>query len=64
MIDPRIKFVDALLPAKQSDPCAELRFERDMWREIAERFYNATHEADYTVMMRAVKHYEEAASDE
>ena len=37
--------------------------ERDRWREIAERLYNATMEADYTVMMRAAKAYEEAASE-
>lgn len=64
MIDPRIKFIDALVPIKESDPCADLRFERDMWREIAERFYNATQEVDYTVMMRAVKAYEEACDGE
>lgn len=64
MIDPRIKFIDALVPVKESDPCAELRTERDKWRDIAERFYNATQEVDYTVMMRVVKSYEEAASND
>lgn len=36
--------------------------ERDMWRNIAERLYNATMETDYSVMMRAARAYEEAAS--
>ena len=37
--------------------------ENGRWRDIAERLYNATMETDYTVMMRAVKAYEEAASE-
>lgn len=45
------------------DEIYETRAQRDKWQDIAERLYNATMEADYTVMMRAVKAYEEAASE-
>lgn len=36
-----------------------LRAERDQWKEIADRLYSATHESDYTIMMRACRAYEE-----
>ena len=38
-----------------------LRVEADTWRGIAEDFYNATQEIDYSVMMRVVKRFENYA---
>ena len=61
MIDPRMTFVDSL-SGRRNDLDA-LTAERDKWRAIAERLYNATQETDYTIMMRAVKAYEEACDD-
>jgi hypothetical protein len=58
MIDPRMTFVDSL-SGRRNDLDA-LTAERDKWRAIAERLYNATQETDYTILMRAVKAYEEA----
>lgn len=40
-----------------------LQAEVDKWRGIAERLYNATHESDYTIMMRAARAYEQACND-
>ena len=61
MIDPRMTFVDTL--SNRRNELDALSAERDKWRDIAERLYNATQETDYTIMMRAVKAYE-AACDE
>jgi hypothetical protein len=61
MIDPRMTFVDTL--SGQRNELAAVSAERDKWRDIAERLYNATQETDYTILMRAVKAYE-AACDE
>jgi hypothetical protein len=61
MIDPRMAFVDTL--SGRRNELDELTAERDKWRAVAERLYNATHEADYTATMRAAKAYEEACDD-
>jgi hypothetical protein len=45
------------------DWCSHLSAERDKWRDIAERLYNATHESDYTITMRAARAYEQACND-
>ena len=37
--------------------------ERDKWRDIAERLYNASQETDYSLMVKASRAYEEAASE-
>lgn len=39
-----------------------LQEERDKWQDIAERLYNASQETDYSIMVKASKAYEEAAS--
>lgn len=44
------------------DRVYKARRERDKWRDIAERLYNATMEDDYRVMTRAIKAYEEAVN--
>jgi hypothetical protein len=62
MIDPRIAFVDVLL-GREQQKTEHIVAERDKWRAIAERLYNATQETDYTILMRAVKAYEEACDD-
>lgn len=41
----------------------KLQTERDKWRDIAERLYNASQESDYGIMVRASRAYEEAASE-
>jgi len=61
MIDPRMTFVDTL--SNRRNELDALSAERDKWRDIAERLYNATQETDYTILMRAVKAYEEACDD-
>jgi hypothetical protein len=61
MIDPRMTFVDSL-SGRRNDLDA-LTADRDKWRDIAQRLYNATQETDYTIMMRAAKAYEEACDD-
>lgn len=45
--------------AKSLDTIEQLTHERDKWREIAERFYNATFEYDQSVMRRVIADYEE-----
>jgi hypothetical protein len=61
MIDPRMTFVDTL--SNRRNELAAVSAERDKWRDIAERLYNATQETDYTILMRAVKAYEEACDE-
>jgi hypothetical protein len=69
VIDSRTKFIDMLMNRKDCDHPAlraqvdALTAERDKWRDIAERLYNATHESDYTIMMRAARAYEQACND-
>lgn len=41
---------------------AKMTVERNQWRDIAERFYNATFEYDQSVMRRAIAAYEEMPS--
>lgn len=38
---------------------AKMTVERNQWRDIAERFYNATFEYDQSVMRRVIADYEE-----
>jgi len=45
------------------DEIYTVRAERDKWREIAERLYNASQETDYSLMVKASRAYEEAASE-
>lgn len=40
----------------------KLQLDRDKWQNIAERLYNASQETDYSIMVKASKAYEEAAS--
>lgn len=34
MIDPRMAFIDALVPVKETDPCDDLRADRDRWKNL------------------------------
>lgn len=74
MIDQRmINFINSISYTKEGDQptrlvanmklAEEWKAEAEKWRAIAERLYNATQEIDYSIMMRAIKAYEEACDE-
>lgn len=74
MIDQRmVNFINSISYVKEGDQPARLvanmklaeewKAEAEKWRAIAERLYNATQEIDYSIMMRAVRAYEEACDE-
>jgi hypothetical protein len=53
------RHVDFLERYRLEGALAEMTAQRDKWREIAERLYNATFEYDHSVMRNAIALYEE-----
>lgn len=57
------RHIDFLERYRLENALAKMTAERDKWRDIAERFYNATFEYDQSVMRSAITLYEEADVD-